>query len=213
MAIAMKDLEIRGAGNLLGGEQSGHIADVGFDLYVRLVGEAVNEFRSDGTGADELGEVRIELPVDAHLPHTYIPSERLRLEMYRRLAEVRDDEDVDAIRDEMADRYGEPPTEVASLLLVARFRARARQARIAEVTIAGRNVRFSPVELPESRVVRLNRLYPRSIVKTQVGTLLVPRPHTQVIGGRPIDGVALLEWARTVIDSVVDPVEQNRKSS
>ncbi|HEX4688309.1 MAG TPA: transcription-repair coupling factor [Nocardioides sp.] len=205
MAIAMKDLEIRGAGNLLGGEQSGHIADVGFDLYVRLVGEAVQEFRSDGASADDLGEVRIELPVDAHLPHTYIPSERLRLEMYRRLAEVRTDDDVDQIRDEMDDRYGEPPPEVASLLLVARFRARARQAGISEVTIAGRNVRFAPVELPESRVVRLNRLYPRSIVKTQVGTLLVPRPQTEVIGGRPIDGVALLEWARTVIDSVIDP--------
>ena len=88
MAIAMKDLEIRGAGNLLGGEQSGHIADVGFDLYVRLVGEAVNEFRGDAE--PEFNEVRIELPVDAHLPHDYIPSERLRLEMYKRLAEVRE---------------------------------------------------------------------------------------------------------------------------
>ncbi len=215
MAIAMKDLEIRGAGNLLGGEQSGHIADVGFDLYVRLVGEAVAEFRSDGGAADDLGEVRIELPVDAHLPHTYIPSERLRLEMYRRLAEVRTDDDVDAIREELDDRYGEPPVEVASLLLVARFRARARRAGISEVTIAGRNVRFAPVvDLPESRVLRLNRLYPRSIVKSQVGTLLVPRPRAEpaqgeatphVIGGRPIDGVALLEWARTVIDSVIDP--------
>ena len=128
--------------------------------------------------------------------------------MYRRLAEVRTDDDVDQIRDELDDRYGEPPVEVASLLLVARFRARARQAGISEVTIAGRNVRFAPVDLPESRVVRLNRLYPRSIVKTQVGTLLVPRPQTrrrQVIGGRPIDGVALLEWARTVIDTVIDP--------
>ncbi|MFZ2016944.1 MAG: transcription-repair coupling factor [Nocardioides sp.] len=208
MAIAMKDLEIRGAGNLLGGEQSGHIADVGFDLYVRLVGEAVAEFRSDGAPSDDLGEVRIELPVDAHLPHSYIPSERLRLEMYRRLAEVRTDVDVDEIRDEMDDRYGEPPVEVASLLLVARFRARARQAGISEVTVAGRNVRFAPVELPESRVVRLNRLYPRSILKQQVGTLLVPRPQTEVVGGRPIDGIALLEWARTVIDTVVDPVEQ-----
>jgi transcription-repair coupling factor (superfamily II helicase) len=213
MAIAMKDLEIRGAGNLLGGEQSGHIADVGFDLYVRLVGEAVQEFRSDGAPTDDLGEVRIELPVDAHLPHTYIPSERLRLEMYRRLAEVRTDDDVDQIRDEMDDRYGEPPAEVASLLLVARFRARARQAGISEVTIAGRNVRFAPVDLPESRVIRLNRMFPRSIVKPQVGTLLVPRPQTQVIGGRPIDGVALLEWARTVIDAVIDPVPQSSKRS
>jgi transcription-repair coupling factor (superfamily II helicase) len=217
MAIAMKDLEIRGAGNLLGGEQSGHIADVGFDLYVRLVGEAVAEFRADGSSTDDLGEVRIELPVDAHLPHAYIPSERLRLEMYRRLAEVRTDDDVDAIRDELDDRYGEPPMEVVSLLLVARFRARARQAGVSEVTIAGRNVRFAPVDLPESRVVRLNRLYPRSIYKSQVGTLLVPRPQAtssaQVLGGRPIDGVALLEWARTVIDTVIDPVQQKVASS
>ena len=112
MAIAMKDLEIRGAGNLLGGEQSGHIADVGFDLYVRLVGEAVHEFRGDG-GEPELNEVRIELPVDAHLPHDYIPSERLRLEMYKRLAEVRTDDDVDLLHEEMLDRYGEPPVEVS----------------------------------------------------------------------------------------------------
>jgi transcription-repair coupling factor (superfamily II helicase) len=133
--------------------------------------------------------------------------------MYRRLAEVRSDDDVDQIRDEMDDRYGEPPAEVASLLLVARFRARARQAGISEVTIAGRNVRFAPVDLPESRVIRLNRLFPRSIVKSQVGTLLVPRPQTEVIGGRPIDGVALLEWARTVIDSVIDPVAERVESS
>ena len=205
MAIAMKDLEIRGAGNLLGGEQSGHIADVGFDLYVRLVGEAVHEFRGDKE--PELDEVRVELPVDAHLPHGYIPSERLRLEMYKRLAEVRSDDDVDLINEELLDRYGEPPVEVVSLLLVARFRARARQAGIGEITIAGKNVRFAPVELPESRVVRLNRLYPRSIVKAPVQKILVPRPQTAVVGGKPIAGIALLEWARQVIDSVIDPKE------
>ncbi|WP_244931749.1 transcription-repair coupling factor [Nocardioides sp. W7] len=203
MAIAMKDLEIRGAGNLLGGEQSGHIADVGFDLYVRLVGEAVNEFK--GETEPELNEVRIELPVDAHLPHDYISSERLRLEMYKRLAEVRLDEDVDSIREEMLDRYGNPPQVVESLLLVARFRARARAAGVGEVTIAGKNVRFAPVSLPESRVVRLMRVYPKSIVKTQVDTILVPRPQTAVVGGRPIDGVALLQWARNVIDDIIDP--------
>ncbi len=206
MAIAMKDLEIRGAGNLLGGEQSGHIADVGFDLYVRLVGEAVHEFKGEGAG-DDLGEVRIELPVDAHLPHEYIPSERLRLEMYKRLAEVRSDEDVDLLREELLDRYGEPPQEVASLLLVARFRGRARQAGIREVTLAGRHVRFAPVTLPDSRVVRLQRLYPKSIVKPPVETLLVSRPQTAVVGGQPIAGVALLEWARTVIDTVIDPAD------
>ncbi|QZY30752.1 transcription-repair coupling factor [Nocardioides coralli] len=210
MAIAMKDLEIRGAGNLLGGEQSGHIADVGFDLYVRLVGEAVQEFK--GEAEPELREVRIELPVEAHLPHDFIPSERLRLEMYKRLAEVRADADVDVLLEEMQDRYGEPPEPVAALLLVARFRARARQAGVGEVTVAGRNVRFAPVELPESRVVRLQRLYPKSIVKSQLGTVLVPRPGTPGATGRPLEGVALLEWARGVIDSVIDPQEQKEKS-
>ena len=135
MAIAMKDLEIRGAGNLLGGEQSGHIADVGFDLYVRLVGEAVQDFKGDAE--PEVNEVRIELPVDAHLPHDYIPSERLRLEIYKRLAEVRSDEDVDGLREELVDRYGEPPAVVESLMVVARFRARARAAGVAEITLAG----------------------------------------------------------------------------
>ena len=210
MAIAMKDLEIRGAGNLLGGEQSGHIADVGFDLYVRLVGEAVHEFRGDAE--PELNEVRIELPVDAHLPHDYIPSERLRLEMYKRLAEVRSDDDVDLLLEELKDRYGEPPVEVTSLLLVARFRARARRAGIGEVTIAGKNVRFAPVTLPESRVVRLQRLYPKSIVKAPVSTILVPRPHIGGVMGKPLDGIALLQWAHGVIDAVVDPVEATAAS-
>ena len=206
MAIAMKDLEIRGAGNLLGGEQSGHIADVGFDLYVRLVGEAVHEFRGDAE--PELNEVRIELPVDAHLPHDYIGSERLRLEMYKRLAEVRADEDVDLLAEEMLDRYGAPPDAVTSLLLVARFRARARQAGIGEVTIAGKHVRFAPVTLPDSRVVRLQRLHPGAIVKPGLSSVLVPRPQTAVVGGRPIVGVPLLEWARQVIDVVLDPADR-----
>ena len=203
MAIAMKDLEIRGAGNLLGGEQSGHIADVGFDLYVRLVGEAVADFK--GGTEDELAEVRIELPVDAHLPHDYIPSERLRLEIYKRLAEVRTDADVDEVRAELLDRYGSPPEVVESLLVVARFRARCRQAGVGEVTVAGKYVRFAPVDLPESRVVRLNRLYPRSVVKAPVSTILVPRPQTSGFPVRPVAGVALLEWARGVIDEVIDP--------
>ncbi|WP_300681108.1 transcription-repair coupling factor [Nocardioides sp.] len=204
MAIAMKDLEIRGAGNLLGGQQSGHIADVGFDLYVRLVGEAVAEFK--GEDAPELNEVRIELPVDAHLPHEYIPSERLRLEIYKRLAEVRSDADVDAIDEELKDRYGELPMEVFSLLLVARFRARARAAGISEVTIAGKNVRFAPVSLPESRQVRLQRMYPKSLIKNAVDTILVPRPVSSGFPVKPLDGIALLEWARGVIDQVIDPV-------
>jgi transcription-repair coupling factor (superfamily II helicase) len=202
MAIAMKDLEIRGAGNLLGGEQSGHIADVGFDLYVRLVGEAVSEFRGDS--APEQAEMKIELPVDAHLPHDYVQSERLRLEMYKRLAEVRADEDVELINDELVDRYGQPPDPVLRLLEVARFRARARRAGLTDVTAQGTFVRFAPVDLPESATLRLTRLYPKSIVKPGPRTMLVPRPTTAVVGGRPIRDEELLTWARGVVDSVVD---------
>jgi transcription-repair coupling factor (superfamily II helicase) len=208
MAIAMKDLEIRGAGNLLGGEQSGHIADVGFDLYVRLVGEAVSEFRQDGSGVEQPVEVKIELPIDAHLPHDYIQSERLRLEMYKRMAEVRSDDDVRLLREELLDRYGEPPASVARLLSVASFRARARYAGISEVTAQGKYIRFHPVELPESRVVRLNRLHPKSLYKAPVRTMLVPRPQPAGFGAQAPRDEELLDWARQVIDSVIEPKKE-----
>lgn len=201
MQVAMKDLEIRGAGNLLGGEQSGHIADVGFDLYVRLVGEAVADFRGDG--GDEVPEVRIELPVDAHLPHEYVASERLRLEAYRGLSEAIDEAAVDAVRDELEDRYGAPPEPVENLLEVARFRAHARRAGLREVTLQGNFVRFAQVELADWQRVRLQRLYPKSLVKEAVSTVLVPRPSTARVGGTPIRGLELLTWARRVVDDVL----------
>ena len=104
MHIALKDLEIRGAGNLLGGEQSGHVAAVGFDLYVKMIGEAVRELR--GEGPAQRDEVRIELPVDAHIPHDYVTGERLRLEAYTRIAAIESDDDIVAVREELTDRYG-----------------------------------------------------------------------------------------------------------
>ena len=99
MYVALKDLEIRGAGNLLGGEQSGHIAGVGFDLYIRMIGEAVNELK--GEGPADRPEVRVELPVNAHIPHDYLPGEKLRLEAYTRIAAIENDVDVTAVRDEL----------------------------------------------------------------------------------------------------------------
>ncbi len=201
MAVAMKDLEIRGAGNLLGGEQSGHIADVGFDLYVRLVGEAVAEYRGDGA-VDE-PEVKIELPVNAHLPHDYVPSERLRLEMYKRLAEVRTVEQVDEVRSELADRYGQLPVPVDNLLAVAALRVKARQAGLTDVNVQGTYVRFTPVELPDSVRVRIDRLYPKTVVKTALHSILVPRPTTGTIGGQPLRDRDVLDWAGRVIEDAV----------
>ena len=197
MAIAMKDLEIRGAGNLLGGEQSGHIADVGFDLYIQLVGEAVAEYR--GQEVEPEPEVRIELPVDAHLPTDYIESERLRLEMYKRLAEVRAEADVKAVDAELHDRYGSPPAEVLNLIEVARFRLLARSAGLTEIVGQGRFIRFAPAHLPESRVMRLQRLYPSSVVKDAVGTVLVPRPTGS---SGPVADTELLHWASELIRQI-----------
>ncbi len=201
MYVAMKDLEIRGAGNLLGGEQSGHIASIGFDLYVRLVGEAVSEFR--GERPAERPDTRVELPIDAHLPHAYIPGERLRLEAYKRIASVGSDADAAAVAEELTDRYGQFPIQVANLLEVARFRARAAELGLSEITLAGTQVRFAPVELPESRQMRLTRLYPRTIIKPAVRTILVPRPVTAPIGGQPLRDQELLDWCRGLVESVL----------
>ncbi len=180
MFVAMKDLEIRGAGNLLGGEQSGHIAGVGFDLYVRMIGEAVHEMRGDG--AAERAEVRVELPVDAHIPHDYVPGERLRLEAYTAIAAIDSDAGITSVLEELTDRFGSPPQAVLNLLEVARLRARARRAGLTDIAQQGNHIRFAPVELPESREVRVQRLYPRTLLKPTVRTMLVPVPK---VGSRP----------------------------
>ncbi len=207
MQVALKDLEIRGAGNLLGGEQSGHIADVGFDLYVRLVGEALADFK--GTGDDEPIDVKVELPVDAHLPHAYIPAERLRLDIYKRLADAHDDAGIDAMREEIEDRYGPLPKPVETLLAVARLRADARAAGLNEIVLVGSNVRFAPVDLAESASLRLGRLYPRSTVKPATRTILIPRPQAATIGGDAPRDVELLNWVREVITTLRSPIATN----
>jgi transcription-repair coupling factor (superfamily II helicase) len=219
MYVALKDLEIRGAGNLLGGEQSGHVAGVGFDLYVRMIGEAVSELRGDGPA--ERPEVRVELPVNAHIPHEYVPGERLRLEAYTRIAAVDSAEDLAAVRAEITDRFGPPPEPVLSLLAVARLRARARHAGLTDITLQGNHVRFSPVALPESREVRVQRLYPKTVLKPAVRTMLVPVPRavpggshgravqgalsSQVtaIGARPLRDQELLTWCEELVEAVL----------
>jgi transcription-repair coupling factor (superfamily II helicase) len=201
MYVALKDLEIRGAGNLLGGEQSGHIAGVGFDLYVRMIGEAVNELKGDGPA--EKPEVRVELPINAHIPHDYVAGERLRLEAYTRIAAVDSEADVAAALEELTDRYGAPPEPVLNLLEVARLRVAARRAGLTDITAAGNHVRFTPVELPDSRQVRVQRLYPKTVLKSAVRTMLVPVPKTAAFGGQPLRDTELLTWCGEVVRSVL----------
>ncbi|CAN5427066.1 transcription-repair coupling factor [soil metagenome] len=216
MQVAMKDLEIRGAGNLLGGEQSGHVAGVGFDLYVRLVGEAVAEFR--GEQAEQFIDVKVDLPVNANLPQDYLPGERLRLEAYRSLASATSDEAVEAIRLELLDRFGPIPVEVDNLLAVARFKVACRKYGITEVSLQGQSVRFSPVQLPESAQIRLQRMYDKSLYKAPVSTMAAGRPKGVInrdgtwtvanFGGEPIRDQALLSWCVELLDTILGPVLQ-----
>ncbi|MEU0547410.1 transcription-repair coupling factor [Micromonospora sp. NPDC005979] len=201
MYVAMKDLEIRGAGNLLGGEQSGHIEGVGFDLYVRMVGEAVSAFK--GERQEEETDVKIDLPVDAHLPHDYVGVERLRLEMYRKLAEARDEERLREVVAEMTDRYGEPPAPVQNLVAVARFRLLARRYGLSDVSVQGKHVRFGPLPLPDSKQLRLKRYHPDAVYKLATDQVSVPRPSTRRIGGEPLRDQALLEWCAQLLSDVL----------
>ncbi|MBQ1109505.1 MULTISPECIES: transcription-repair coupling factor [Streptomyces] len=206
MYVAMKDLEIRGAGNLLGGEQSGHIAGVGFDLYVRMVGEAVADYRAQMEGGEQEEpplEVKIELPVDAHVPHDYAPGERLRLQAYRAIAAASSEDDIRAVREELTDRYGPLPEPVENLLLVAGLRMLARACGVGEIVLQGSNIRFAPVELRESQELRLKRLHPKTVIKPAAHQILVPRPTTGKIGGKPVIGRELLAWTGEFLTTIL----------
>jgi transcription-repair coupling factor (superfamily II helicase) len=207
MRVALKDLEIRGAGNLLGGEQSGHIADVGFDLYMRMVGEAVNDYKTGIIDKEEeVHECKVELPVNAHLSESYVPGERLRLDLYRRLADVAKPEDVQAIREELLDRFGELPEEAVALLAVAQLRALAKSHGIQEVVASGKFLRLTPLTLPESRQLRLTRLHPGSIYKGPTRTVLVTLPKNPAWSpSKPtaeIVDTSLLTWVTEVVDQL-----------
>ena len=202
MAVAMKDLEIRGAGNLLGGEQSGHIAGVGFDLYVRLVGEAVAEYRGDKQ-AHDVAEIRIDLPVAGHVPHDYIDGERLRLEIYRKIASVSTDEQAAAVREELTDRYGPVPTEVENLISIAMLRQLAKESGIHEIAAQGKTVRFQPLKLSDSAQMKLARMYKGATYKPNLSLVSIPRPTDgSSVASSPLRNQAVIDWARRVIEDL-----------
>lgn len=174
--LAQRDLEIRGAGSMLGEVQSGHIAAVGFDLYVQLVADAVGELEGSSLMSPSNAEVRIELPVDAHLPDTYMQDQLARLEAYRRLAAATTGEQVDDVESEWRDRYGPVPAEATSLLQIARLRVEAIRIGLEEVIQLRREIRLGPVDLSASQEVRLQRLQPRAALRPSEGLLFIPVP-------------------------------------
>ncbi|KRE21521.1 transcription-repair coupling factor [Agromyces sp. Soil535] len=201
MQVALKDLEIRGAGNLLGAEQAGHIAGVGFDLYLRMIGEAVSAFRGDV--ADGQTELRLELPVDAHIPEDYVDSERLRLEAYQKLSAASGpaakEGQIDAVLDELVDRYGAPPDAVKHLVAISRLRRRAQLAGLSDVIATGSKLRIAPANIPDSRRVRLERLYPGARHFAQNDVILVPFPTP---GGELPDDADLIDWVSKLVTAI-----------
>jgi transcription-repair coupling factor (superfamily II helicase) len=172
--IAMRDLEIRGAGNLLGENQSGHIAAVGYDLYVQMVAESVAELK--GEELREPAEIKLDLPLHANLPKDYVEKEELRLEAYRRLAAVEAHDQVDDIEQEWLDRYGPVPESAAALLEVAHLRAEAHRVGAREIAVARDTARMSPIQLRTSQTIRLKRLYPKAVYKEDMKQVVLPLP-------------------------------------
>lgn len=211
MQVALKDLELRGAGNLLGGEQSGHIAGVGFDLYLRMVGEAVNTFK--GEQEHESEELFLELPVDARIPESYVDSDRLRLEAYQKFAAAAHPQapadHIDLVLEELTDRYGAPPEEVIALANISALRRRAQQLGLTKVLVQAGQLRIEKVDLPDSRQMRLARMYPRARYTPTTGVLQVPLPgqsgtvrRMSRAGEEPED---ILTWTGSVFAQLLEP--------
>ena len=195
MQIALKDLEIRGAGNLLGGEQSGHIAGVGFDLYLRMIGEAVDDFK--GIKHESPAELKLELPVDAHIPATYVDSERLRLEAYHKLSAASGENatkaQLDAILAELEDRYGKAPESVLNLIKVTELRQQANRLGLKDFNVLGLQAKLQPVDLTEADQVRLTHLFTGTKYLQSSQTLMVPAPRDENF--EPLRDQAIIDWA------------------
>ncbi len=184
--IAMRDLEIRGAGNLLGAEQSGHIAAVGFDLYMEMVTEAVGELTGEAPQVPT--EVQIDLPITAHLPRDYIARDDVRMEAYRRLAAVTQPADVDDVRAEWLDRYGPPPAAAVALLSVASLRVECLRLGIRAVSVQKKLARFDGLKLRKSQEARLKQLAPRANILPDA--VVVPVTSTDALA--LVDGLLKL---------------------
>jgi transcription-repair coupling factor (superfamily II helicase) len=190
LRIAMRDLEIRGAGNLLGDEQTGHVAAIGFELYVEMLQEAVA--LGQGTPIPER-EVRIEIPISAYIPADYVPFEAAKIELHRRVSLAQDIEAIAALGDEIADRFGPSPGGVEALLAVQRLRVRMRELGAAHVAVRGGRVAVGPVSLTSQQLRSLREAHPRAMYDSSQGTVSVPAPSA------PAERIAVADGLLTAL--------------
>jgi transcription-repair coupling factor (superfamily II helicase) len=200
-AIAMRDLELRGAGNLLGDEQSGHVAAIGFELYVSLLDDAVEELRTaDGAGRPEAA-VRLDVDVDAYLPADYIPFEAAKIDVHRRVSGAGDVGDLRALRDELRDRFGPVPEPVENLMELQRARIALGALGARTVEFRGGRLSVTPLEMDAAAVARLREGMPEAMYESRVKTLSVrvaDEPEARL--------AAVLGLAEAVRGAVPEPV-------
>jgi transcription-repair coupling factor (superfamily II helicase) len=198
--IAMRDLEIRGAGSLLGESQSGHIAAVGYDLYCQMVTEAVSEMKGE-LPKNAPTEIKLDVPTDSFLPPDYVTKEELRLEAYRRLAGVETDAQVDDIRSEWEDRFGPLPEPAEALLQVGYLRAECHRLGLRDIQISATDAKLSPLELKMSELMRLRRLSKGAKFKEDMGQLVVPIPRRNPDGTKADAAIFLVNFLRALVEA------------
>lgn len=210
--VAMKDLELRGTGNLLGDEQSGHIEGVGFDLYVRMVSEAVEKYKEPEENVEPVA-VSIDLPIEASIPIEYIDSDKLRLEAYRKLASARNEADLKDLEEELTDRYGKPPVEFETLFDVARLKFKARKLGISEILAQSNRVRIGRIDPPESIQMRMGRIYKGTQYRPVTHQLIVPTPFTGSLGQGPMSSDQVVLWTNQLLDDLAWTPSSSKRQS
>ncbi|MFL5861976.1 MAG: DEAD/DEAH box helicase, partial [Solirubrobacteraceae bacterium] len=175
--IAMRDLELRGAGNLLGDEQSGHVAALGFELYMQMLDEAVaeSEVSADGAG-DEWEPVRLDVSVDAYVPAGYIPYEQAKVDVHRRIAGSREVADLMALREELEDRFGDVPDPLQNLIALQQARIKLGQAGARAVTVRGDRLAVTPIELDSVRAKKIRAEIPEALYESGKSQLSMRMP-------------------------------------
>ncbi len=199
--IAMRDLELRGAGDLLGAEQSGHVAAIGFELYVEMLDQAVAELRSTPDGERTEEEVRVDTDVSAFVPSSYVPYEAAKIDVHRRIAGARAPGELRALRDELRDRFGPPPEPVEALLAVQRARIELGREGATSLSLRGARVLAEPLDLDSARVARLRERIPEAIFSSREGTLTL-----RVAGAEAPDSERI-----AALESLADAVAHSRE--
>lgn len=197
--IALRDLEIRGAGSILGASQSGHLANIGYDMYLQLLDEAVREERGEKNVHKE--ECLVDIRINAFIPEDYISNQAQRVDCYRKIARIKTQSDAEDITDELIDRFGDPPSSVVGLIEVARLRNMAADCNVSEISQTGEDLIFYMSKFDMQRLSAVTQTVGKKMRLETVG-----RPRMLVAAGKDKDALSVM---KTVITAMYDAAEKN----